>query len=146
MEVGKGCLLEVDGSCLQSLHNNLPFVCKKKRINEAEKLVPSLYDKTKYVIHIMPLNQALEHGLVLEKFHWVIEFGQSAWLAIYIDFNTQLRIKVKNDFKKDFFKLMNNSVFRKTMENFRRHRDINLMMNEEVYHKMVMKPNFKSRI
>ena len=64
----------------------------------------------------------------------------------YTDFNTQLRTKAKNDFKKDFFKLMNNSVFGKMMENIRKHRNIKLVMAEEKYLKIVMKPNFKSRV
>ena len=62
----------------------------------------------------------------------------------YIDFNTQLRTKARNDFEKDFYKLMNNSVFGKTMENIRNHRSIKLVTNKESYLKEVMKPNFKS--
>ena len=93
------------------------------------------------MIHIA----ALEHRLVLDNVHRVIEFDQSAWLAPYNVFNTQLQTRVKNNFMKDFFKLMNNSVFGKMMENIRKHRDINLVTNE-VYLKRVMKPNFKSGI
>ena len=131
---------------LHNLLNNLPFMCEKRKISRVQKLVPNLCDKKKYVIHTGALNQVLNQGLVLEKVHWVIEFDQSAWLAPYINFNTQLRTKVKNDFKKDFFKLMNNSVFGKTMENIRKHKDISPITNHEAYLKMVIKPNFKSRI
>ena len=98
------------------------------------------------MVHIVALAQALKHRLVLGKVHQVIEFDQSTSLALHINFNTQLRTKVKNDFEKDFFKIMNNSVFSKTMENIRKHRDINLVMNKKAYHKRVMKPNFKSGI
>ena len=64
----------------------------------------------------------------------------------YIDFNTQLRAQARNDFEKDFFKLMNNSVFRKMMENIGKHRNLKLVMNREAYLKTVMKPNFKSGV
>ena len=76
----------------------------------------------------------------------MIDVDQSAWLVPYTDFNTQLRTKAMNNFEKDFFKLMNNSVFGKAMENIRKHKDISLVMNQEVYLKRVMKPNFKSGI
>ena len=83
--------------------------------------------KKNYVVHIMVLKQALNHGLILKKAYKVIQFNQKAWLKPYIDMNTKLRIEAKNDFEKDFFKLMNNSVFGKTMENVRKHRDIKLV-------------------
>ena len=75
----------------------------------------------------------------------MIEFNQSVWLKPYINFKTDLRKKVKNDFEKDFFKLMNHSVVGKTMENIRKHRDIKLKSNRQSYLKAVMKPNFKFR-
>ena len=76
----------------------------------------------------------------------MIEFDQSPWLKTYIDFKTQLRTAAANDFEKDFFKLMNNSVFGKTMENIRKHRNIGLVTTEEKYLHTVMKPNFKSGV
>ena len=82
-------------------------------INGVEKLVPNLKDKKNYVIHIQALNQALQHRLRLDGIHRAIEFDQSPWLKTYIDFNTQLRTAATNDFEKDFFKLINNSVFGK---------------------------------
>ena len=98
------------------------------------------------MIHIQALNQAQQHRLRLDRIHRAIEFDQSPWLKTYIDFNTQLRTAATNDFEKDFFKLMNNSVFGKTMENIRKHRNIKLVTTEEKYLRTVMKPNFKSGV
>ena len=145
----KGYILEVDVSYPKDLHdshNDLPFLCETMKINGVEKLVPNLKDKKSYVIHIQALNQALQHGLRLDRIHRAIEFDQSPWLKTYIDFNTQLRTAATNDFKKDFFKLMNNLVFGKTMENIRKHRNIKLVTTEEKYLGTVMKPNFKSGV
>ena len=62
-------------------------------------------------MHIKSLKQTLNHGLKLKMIHGIIEFNQEAWLKPYINMNTELTKVAKNDFKKDFFKLMNNSVF-----------------------------------
>ena len=104
-------------------------MCKCMVVGGVEKLVPNLYYKKRYVIHIRDLDQALKHGLVLEHIHRAIEFKQSAWMKEYIDFNTKLRTAAANHFEKDFYKLMNNSVFGKTMENIRKHRNIKLITN-----------------
>ena len=88
-------------------------MCKKMVISWVEKLVPNLHDKRNYVVRIKALNQALSHGLVLGNVHRVIKFNQRAWLKPYIDFNTRLRTQAKNDFEKDFLKLINNAVFGK---------------------------------
>ena len=88
-------------------------MCERMKINGVEKLVPNLKDKKSYVIHIRALDQTLTHGLILEHIHRGIEFSQSAWVKSYTDFNTQLRTWAANDFEKDFFKLMNNAVFKK---------------------------------
>ena len=90
------------------------------KIGKCKKLVCNLYDKKNYVVHIRSLKQALNHGLILKKVHRVIQFNQEAWLKPYIDMNTELRKKAKNDFGFfEFFQLMNNAVFGKTMENVR---------------------------
>ena len=122
-----GYFLEVDIDYLKELfdlHKDLPFLPERKKVNKVEKLICGIEDKEKYVMHIKVLKQALNHGLVLKKVHRVIQFNQKDWLKPYIDMNTKLRKEAKNDFEKDFFKLMNNSVFRKTMENVRKHRDL----------------------
>ena len=102
-----------------------------------------LPNKKGYVVHIKALNQALRHGLKLKKLHRVIEFQQSKWMKAYIMLNTRLRKDAKNEFEKDFFKLMKNRVFGKTMENIRNHKDMKLVTSEQKYLKYVMKPNFK---
>ena len=89
------------------------------------------------------LDQALKHGLILNQVHWVIECYQLAWLRPYIDFNIKLRAKAKTEFKKDFFKLINNSVFGKMMKNIRKHENIKLTNNYARFWKLLMKPNFK---
>ena len=93
-----------------------------RKLEKVEKLVCSIEDKEKYVIHIRALKQALNHGLVLKDVDREIKFNQEAWLKPYIDMNTKLRKEAKKEFEKDFFKLMNNSFFGKTMENVRKQR------------------------
>ena len=112
------------------------------KIEKVEKLVANLHDKTEYVIHIRNLKQALNHRLVLKNVRRVMKFNQNAWLKPYIDMNTDLRKKAKNDFEKDFFKLMNNAVFGKTMENVRKHRDIKLVTTERRRNYLVSEPNY----
>ena len=99
------------------------------KIGKVEKPVANLHDKTEYIIHIRNLKQALNYGLIFKTVHRVIKFNQKAWLKPYIDMNTNLRQKTKNNFEKDFFKLMNNAVFGKTMENFK-HRNIKFVTTE----------------
>ena len=88
------------------------------------------------------LKQALNHGLKFKKIHRVIEFNQKAWLKPYTEMNTELRKLAKNDFEKDLFKLMNNSVFGKTMESIRKHRDIKLVTTDKKRSKLVSEPNY----
>ena len=137
----KGYILEVDvdyPSKLHRLHSDMLFLPERMKIDKTQKLVCNLHDKKKYVVHISILKQALDHGLKLKKVHRVIEFNQEAWLKKYIDMNTELRKKASNDFENDFFKLMNNAVFGKTMENVRKHRDIKLVKRN----KLVSEPNY----
>ena len=100
------------------MHEDIPFLPKRMKIGKYKKLVCNLYDKKNYVVHIRSLKQALNHGLILKKVHRVIQFYQKAWLKPYIDMNTEFRKKAKNDFEKDFFKLMNNGVFWKNNGKF----------------------------
>ena len=127
---------------LHDLHSDLPFLPERMEINKCKKLVCNLYDKKKYVVHINSLKKALNHGLKLKKIHRINEFNQKAWLKPYIDMNTELRKLARNDFEKDLFKLMNNSVFGKTMENIRKHRDIKLVTTDKKRRKLVSEPNY----
>ena len=141
----KGYILRVDFKYpkkLHELHSDLEFLPERMEINERKKLVCNLYDQKKYVVHINSLKQALTHGLNLEKIHRIIEFNQKAWLKPYIDMNTELRKLARNDFEKDLFKLINNSVFGKTMENIRKHRDIKLVTTDKKRCKLVSEPNY----
>ena len=141
----KGYIFEVDVEYpkkLHELHSDLPFLPERMEINKCNKLVCNLYDKKKYVVHINSLKQALNHGLKLKKIHRIIEFNREAWLKPYIDMNTELRKLAKNDFEKDLFTLMNNSVFGKTMENIRKHRDIKLVTTDKKRNKLVSEPNY----
>ena len=99
----------------------------------------------KYVVHIRSLKQALNHGLILKKVHRVIQFNQKAWLKEYIDMNTELRKQAKNDFEKGFFKLMNNSVFGKTMENVRKQREIKLVTTDKRRNQLVSEHNYHTK-
>ena len=83
------------------------------KIEKVEKLVANLHENNEYVIHIKILKQALNHELVLKKVHRVVKLNQNAWLKLYIDMKTGVRKKAKNDFEKDFLKLLNNTVFGK---------------------------------
>ena len=141
----KGCILEVDVECSKNLHdfhNDLPFIQERMKINKCSKLVRNLYDKNNYVVHIGSLKQALNQGLILKKVHRVIQFNQEPRLKEYIDMNTELGKQAKNDFEKDFFKLMNSSVFGKTMENVRKHRDIKLVTKDKRRNQLVSEPNY----
>ena len=125
-------------------HKDLPFLSERKKIRRVEKLSCIIEDKEKYVMYIRALKQALNHGLKLKEVHRVIQFNQKAWLKPYIDKNMDLRKEAKNEFEKDFFKSMNRSVFRKTMENIRNHRDIKLVTLDKKRKRLVSEPNYNS--
>ena len=143
------CFLEVDMEYPENphdLHNDYPLAPERIMVCKVEKLIPNLYHKKKYVHvihHILKVYKSL--GLKVTKIHRGITFQESDWLRPYIELNTELRTKGKNDFEKDFFRLMNNSVFGKTMENIRNKVDIRLVANKKDTRKLISKPNFKHR-
>ena len=118
---------------LHELHSDLPFLSERMKVNKCNKLVCNVFNKKKYVTHINSLKQ---------KIHRIIEFNQEAWLKPYIDMNTEFRKAARNDFEKDLFKLMNSSVFGKTMENIRKHRDIKLVTTDKKRSKLVSELNY----
>ena len=143
------CILEVDLKYPEELHdpyNDYPLCPERVECDHGvKKLIPNLRDKNNYVIHYKNLMQCLRLGMKLKKIHRGIKFIESDFLKPYIDKNTSLRSKAKNDFEKDFFKLMNNSVFGKTMENIRNRVNIKLVDTGEQFKKLTAKPNYESR-
>jgi len=142
------CILEVDLEYpgeLHDLHNSYPLAPERLMINKVEKLVPNLSNKTKYVIHHETLKLYESLGLKITKIHRGILFKEANWLGPYITLNTNLQTKATNNFEKDFFKLMNNSVFGKTMENIRNRQDIQLVTNENQAAKLINRRNYKKR-
>ena len=142
------CILEVDliyPKELHDLHNDYPL-CPEgvKCKNGVEKLIPNLRDKKNYVIHYKALIQCLNLGMKIKRIHKGIKFVESEWMKPYINMNKELRANAKNNFEKDFFKLMNNAVFGKTMENIRNRVNVKLVNNEEKARKLIAKPNYRS--
>ena len=143
------CILDVDleyPDKLHDLHNDYPFCPERVKCkNGVEKLIANLRNKTNYIIHYKNLIQCLKAGMKLKKIYRGIKFVESEWMKPYIEKNTNLRAKAKNNFEKDFFKLMNNSVFGKTMGNIRNRVNVKLVNTKEKLKKLVAKPNFKSQ-
>ena len=162
-----GYYFEVDLNYPRKLHNkhkDLPYGAEKEIPNQelfggyqqhffsssnefkyipTTKLLTTLFDKEKYVLHQRNLKQFIEAGLQVKKVHRALKFSQSHWLGQYIDYNTRMRTKANNDFEKDFYKLMNNSVFGKTMENIRNRQNVRLATTWEQVEKLINKPSFK---
>ena len=120
----------------------MPFLPERNKIKKCYKLVCNVDDKENYVVHVIALKQALNHGLILKQVHKVIRFNQEAWLKSYINMNAKLRTEAKNDFEKDLFKLMNNAVFGKIPENARKHKDIKLVTTGKRRNQLVSEPNY----
>ena len=167
---GKGLILEVDLKYPEDLHNlHDDFPCAPEHmlatsdmlseyakdiadkyditIGKVRKLVPNLKDKEKYVIHYENLQLYKSLGIEVTKIHRVLEFNESTWLKPYIDFNTSKRASATNSFEKDFFKLMNNSIYGKSIQNVRKRMDVKLITSKSkdyMLAKYVAKPSFIS--
>ena len=163
----KGFILEVDLEYpreLHDMHNDYPVCPEKVKVSNdmlsgyckkiaekykisiglVSKLIPTLRDKKEYVLHYRNLQLYLDLGLKIKKIHRVLKFDQSPWLKQYIDFNTEKRKNAKNSFEKDFFKLINNSVFGKTMEKLCKRVDVRLVTDEKKLDKLTAKPTYVS--
>ena len=116
---------------------------KKLKVDNVEKLICSFKPKNHYVLHYQNLKQYLKQGMVLKKVHRGIKFYQSKWMEPYIRKNTDLRKLASSSFEKDFFKLMNNSVFGKTIENIRKRQNVILVDNKDLAYKLSSEPNFE---
>ena len=149
---------------LHDLHNGYPLAPESKEItgdmlsdyakNIADKfqltiggvrkLITSLGPRKKYVLHVRNLKLYTDLGMKLTRVHRAVTFNQSCWLKDYIDFITKMRSTSKNAFEKNCFKLMNNSIYGKTMENLRKRVDVKLVSSEDDLLKLVASPCFQS--
>lgn len=149
-----GYLIEADFEYppeIHNLHNDYPM-CPEHMIppgSKQKKLLLNLFNKSNYVLHYRTLKMILSHGLILKKVHRILKFNQKPWLKPYIILNTNERSKATNEFEKNFFKLMSNAIYGKTMENVRNHVDIKLKTEWEGRYgakNLIVKPNFKKRV
>ena len=142
----KGYVFEVDldyPKNLWKLHNDYPLAPEATVVDGVEKLISHFRPKKNYVVHYENLKLYLQLGLKLKTVHRAVSFKQSDWMKPYIEYNTELRKKAVNDFEKDFFKLMINSVFGKTIENLRKRQSIKIVDNRKDALKEIKKPNFE---
>ncbi|KAF0712286.1 Uncharacterized protein FWK35_00028371, partial [Aphis craccivora] len=130
---------------LHDLHNDLPFLPQNGVPvgSKVTKLMATFESKKNYIVRYRSLQQAIKNGLIVNKVHRVIQFNQSAWLAEYIKLNTEMKKRALNDFEKDFFKLMNNAIFGKTMEQVRRRIKVELVSSDDRLRKLLNKTTFK---
>ena len=142
----KGYIFDVDlvyPKHLWEKHNDYPLAPELIKVNGVEKLICHFKPRTNYVLHYKNLKQYLNMGLKLKSINRAISFEQSPWMEPYIRKNTELRKTAANSFEKDFFKLMNNSVFGKTIENIRKRQNIKLVDNRKMALKLSKRPNFE---
>ena len=140
----KGYIFEVDleyPSELWDTHNDYPLASERLNVIGVEKLISHFKPRKNYVIHYRNLRQCLEMGLRVTAVHRGLIFNQSPWMEPYIRKNTELRKTAANSFEKDFFKLMNNSVFGKTIENIRKRQNVLLVDDREKAAKLTTRPN-----
>jgi hypothetical protein len=143
-----GVFVEVDLEYPQNLHdehNDFPLAAEKIEDKDGQvKLIPNFYPHKNYVCHYRLLQYYVNHGLKVTKLHRALSFKQESFMQNYIMQNTEYRKAAKTDFEKDYFKLMNNAAFGKTMENVRMRKDIRLVTTEKQVKKLISQPNYSS--
>ena len=145
-DTNRGFIFEVDLDYPESLrdsHNDYTLAPEKIKVDKIDKLICSFHLKKHYVLHYKNLKQYLQEGMILKKVHRGIKFYQSPWMELYIRKNTDLRKTASSSFEKDFFKLMNNSVFGKAIENIRKRQNVNIIDNRKMAVKLSSKANFE---
>ncbi len=145
-----GYILEVDviyPKQLHDNHNDFPFLPENKcpPNSKVKKLLTTLESKFNYVVHYRNLKQAIVNGLKVKKVHRILRFSQSRWMAPYINLCTNMRVKSRNEFERQFWKLLVNSVYGKCMENVRKRMSMLLVSNEKKAHRLMSKTTFKDR-
>ena len=134
--------IKVQDEWLSDTAVNIRAQYKIPRSDCNTKLIPNLMDKHSYVLHYRLLSFYLTHGLILKKVHAAIKFHQKAWLKPYIELNQKKRAEATCDLEKDFYKLMNNSVFGKTCENMKKRTNIKLIQDPRKAEKLIANPAF----
>ncbi|XP_054270814.1 uncharacterized protein LOC128991718 [Macrosteles quadrilineatus] len=143
-----GLLLECDVTVPEHLHdlmNDFPILPEQKDVDNQGKLLATLEDKKHYIAHYTVFQQAVKLGLKITKVHRALRFSQSPWMEKFIDKNTTLRAESTNEFSKNFYKFMNNSVFGKTLENVRNRVDIRIVTSDEAFQKLSRQARFVDR-
>ena len=145
-DTNQGFIFEVDldyPNTLWDSHNDYRLAPEKLKVDKIDKLICSFLPKKHYVVHYKNLKQYLQEGMILKKVYRGIKFYQSPWMEPYIRKNTDLRKLATSSFEKDFFKLMNNSVFGKPIENIRKRQNVVIVDNRKLANKLSSKPNFE---
>ena len=143
LQIKESMLSEYQLKVKRSLEGKLDTPEKKLTLSKCTKLVPHLGSRKRYVLHAANLKFYLDHGLKLTKLHRVIEFDQKDWMQPWIQFNTAKRAKATSDFEKDFYKLLNNACFGKTMESVRTRTKATFVTKEKQYRKHTGRPSYK---
>ena len=120
----------------------MPVAPENQKVGKGTKLIAILQDKKKYTCHHQDFKYYVSEGMEVQKVHWIVKSDEAAWMKPYILKNSRLRAQATNEFEKNFYKLANNAVFGKTMENLRKHFDIKIVTNDEQALRWANKPNF----